>query len=45
LRDPAIIGGLESEVSGFTNLNPSALDQLRKIMREASDFDQPPPAK
>jgi len=39
LSNPAIVGKLESEVSGFTNLNQSALADLRSKMRKASDFD------
>ena len=39
MRDPVIFDMLESEVSGFTNLNPATLDRLRQIMREAANFD------
>ena len=39
LQDKAILGRLESEVSGFKMLTNPALQQLREIMRGAAAFD------
>lgn len=39
MRDPAIIGKIESKLDGFKVVDDRALEQLRKIMREASAFD------
>lgn len=39
MRDPAVIGGLESEVVGFKLIDDQALDRLREIMRGAAAFD------
>jgi serine/threonine protein kinase len=40
LRDPAILGNLGSDVSGFKKMDPAAFESLRKMMREADSFDQ-----
>jgi hypothetical protein len=38
-RDTNVLGKLESEVVGFTNLNDQTLEQLREIMAGARAFD------
>jgi len=41
MRDPAIIGRIESELDGFKVVDEAALNHLRKIMRDAAAFDAP----
>jgi serine/threonine protein kinase len=40
VRDPGVLGKLESEVVGFKMLSDQALRQLREIMRGAAAFDE-----
>ena len=39
LKDPAILGKLESQVSGFKKVTLEAMENLRKMIREAAPFD------
>jgi ABC-type phosphate/phosphonate transport system substrate-binding protein len=40
MRDPAIIGKIESKLDGFKVVDDSELEGLRKIMSQAADFER-----